>query len=129
MGCVSADEVSRQDKRFPASVYGVGEEPDPRFSLANERTFLAWIRTSLAMLAAGVAADALTLPMPELAQHALAITLVLAGLFCAVQAWRGWARSERAMRIGHPLPSNPTMLVLVGLLVLVAVVFIIASVI
>ena len=31
--------------RRPLSVYGHGEEPDPRFSLANERTALAWMRT------------------------------------------------------------------------------------
>src|SRR5690606_10629661 len=39
------------DRRFPRTVYGEGEEPDPRFSLANERTFLAWLRTALAMYA------------------------------------------------------------------------------
>lgn len=32
----------------------VGEEPDPRFTLANERTFLAWTRTALALLASAV---------------------------------------------------------------------------
>jgi putative membrane protein len=37
--------------RFPRWVYGAGDEPDARFSLANERTFLAWIRTSLALSA------------------------------------------------------------------------------
>ncbi|EDX36625.1 MULTISPECIES: YidH family protein [Shigella] len=31
----------------------LGEAPDYRFSLANERTFLAWIRTALGFLAAG----------------------------------------------------------------------------
>ncbi|NLT31088.1 MAG: DUF202 domain-containing protein, partial [Propionibacterium sp.] len=35
-------------ERFPKSVYSTGTEPDPRFTLANERTYLAWIRTSLA---------------------------------------------------------------------------------
>ena len=47
------------DRRFPRSVYGEGEEPDPRFSLANERTFLAWLRTALAMYAAAFALEAL----------------------------------------------------------------------
>ena len=42
------------DKRWPGSVYDHGEEPDPRFSLANERTFLAWVRTTLALLAAAL---------------------------------------------------------------------------
>lgn len=41
--------------RFPRRVFGEGQEPDARFSLANERTFLAWIRTSMALLAGGVA--------------------------------------------------------------------------
>ncbi|WP_143342795.1 YidH family protein, partial [Crossiella equi] len=48
--------------RWPERVYGVGEEPDPRFTLANERTFLAWIRTSLGLMAAGVAVEALGHP-------------------------------------------------------------------
>lgn len=42
------------DKRWPRSVFGVGDEPDARFTFANERTFLAWIRTSLALLAGAV---------------------------------------------------------------------------
>ena len=49
--------------RFPGSVYGTGEEPDPRFSMANERTFLAWIRTSLAFIAGGVALETFDLPL------------------------------------------------------------------
>ena len=43
------------DQRKPASVYGQGDEPDPRFSLVNERTALAWMRTALALVAAGIA--------------------------------------------------------------------------
>jgi len=46
--------------RFPRWVYGAGDEPDARFSLANERTFLAWIRTSLALLAGSIAVEAFT---------------------------------------------------------------------
>ena len=45
----------RTDRRWPRQVYAVGSEPDPRFTFANERTFLAWIRTALGFLAAGVA--------------------------------------------------------------------------
>ena len=114
--------------RFPASVYGVGAEPDPRFSLANERTFLAWIRTTLALLAGAAAVDALDLPMQPALQHTIAMALAAAGLLSAVQAWRGWAATERAMRVGLPLPSNRMMLVLVGLLAIVALAFLIASV-
>ncbi|WP_345712331.1 YidH family protein, partial [Kineococcus glutinatus] len=52
-----------RDRRWPRRVYGTGREPDARFSLANERTFLAWIRTSLALLGAGVALEALQVPV------------------------------------------------------------------
>ncbi len=94
------------DKRWPSSVYDQGEEPDPRFSLANERTFLAWVRTTLALLAAAAAMDALDLPMPDRLQRAVAVLLAVVALFTGVQAWLGWARTERAMRTGRPLPSN-----------------------
>ena len=50
---------------WPRWVYDGGTEPDPRFTLANERTFLAWIRTSIAFMAAGVALEALPVPYPE----------------------------------------------------------------
>ena len=48
--------------RKPSYVYDVGTEPDPRFSLANERTFLSWVRTALALLAGAVALHSLQLP-------------------------------------------------------------------
>ncbi|PRY18385.1 YidH family protein [Kineococcus rhizosphaerae] len=95
-------------RRFPRSVYGTGTEPDPRFSLANERTFLAWIRTSLALLAAGVALEGLDLALQPGLRLAASVVLVLLGVLAPVQAWRGWARDERAMRRGVPLAS-PTL--------------------
>jgi putative membrane protein len=115
--------------RFPRHVYGTGEEPDPRFSLANERTFLAWIRTSLALVAAGVALEALSLPLQPDLRFAASLVLVSLGVLAPVQAWRGWARDERAMRRGEPLASPllapplaagtglAALLVLLGLLV------------
>lgn len=111
------------DRRFPRSVYGHGSEPDPRFSLANERTFLAWIRTSLAFVAAGVAIEALQLEVRTDFRLAAAIVLVTAGLAAAAQAWFGWARSERAMRDRRALPGpTPALAITVG--VAVAVLFI-----
>ena len=67
--------------RFPRRVYDRGEEPDARFTLANERTFLAWIRTSLALLAGGVALEALGLGMHAGFRHAASILLIVAVLF------------------------------------------------
>ena len=108
-------------RRWPGRVYDEGEEPDARFSLANERTFLAWVRTSLALLAGAAALDALDLPMTDRLQAGLAVVLALAGLVTAVQAWRGWVRIERALRRDEPLPDNRTGLVVTGAVVVVAV--------
>lgn len=62
----------------------LGEAPDYRFSLANERTFLAWIRTSLGFLAAGVGLDQLA---PDFATPVIRELLALL-LFCLRAAWR-----------------------------------------
>lgn len=91
--------------RRPHWVYEGGEEPDPRYSLANERTFLAWVRTSLAMLAGGVALHALGLPETDWLRTLLAIALVLLGGLTTALALVRWARIERAMRTHQPLPS------------------------
>jgi putative membrane protein len=101
-------------------VYGAGETPDPRFSLANERTFLAWVRTSLAMLAGGVALDAVELDGPRGLQTALAVILVVLGLAGSAVAWLRWAATERAMRLRRPLPATTALAWLAVVLMLVA---------
>lgn len=108
-------------ERWPAWVYGEGEEADPRFSFANERTFLAWIRTALALLASGVALDAIGLPIPAWLQTALAGVFIVLGLVCAAASWLRWARAERAMRLNNPLPSSRVGIVLAAAVVLSAV--------
>ncbi len=119
-----SDPEQEPDRRWPRAVYGVGTEPDPRFSFANERTFLAWIRTGLGFLAAGVAIEALARYGPQLGVEIriASIVLILCGLACALGAWRRWYTAERAMRLTKPLPSSPLLLVLVGVLVVVAVI-------
>jgi putative membrane protein len=109
-----------QGAGWPSWVYAVGERPDPRFSLANERTFLAWVRTSLALLAGGVALDAVDLDADSGLQTALAVVLVLLGLLGAVVAWLRWAAAERAMRLHRPLPGTAALAWLSLLLVVVA---------
>ena len=54
------DPAERRRGSISHRVLRGGTEPDPRFTLANERTFLAWIRTSLAFLAGGIAIEAFT---------------------------------------------------------------------
>ena len=107
-------------QRFPRRVYDSGEEPDPRFSLANERTFLAWIRTALAFFAAGVALNALELSMPTWLLLTGSIVLIVTGLLAGGQAWLGWARSERALRTGTALPAPGVAPLVTGGIVLVA---------
>jgi len=92
-------------RRVPQWVYGQGTEPDPRFSLANERTFLAWVRTALALFAAGVALEALDVPIAAVWRTTSAVLFVLLGLTATVQAWLGWARTERALRSEQVLPG------------------------
>ena len=91
------------------SVYDEGNEPDYRFSLANERTFLAWIRTALALIAGGIAVVQL---LPGLEPVWLRR---LAGLFPALLggvlgglSFRRWERYERAIRTGCALPPSTT---------------------
>ena len=92
-------------ERRPHWVYSPGEEPDPRYTLANERTFLAWVRTALAMLAGGVALHSLGIPGTPWVRTTLAVVLVLVGGVVTVLALVRWARVERAMRTRQPLPA------------------------
>ena len=96
--------------RFPRYVYAVGTEPDPRFSLANERTFLAWIRTALALIAGGIALEALALPLQPTLRLTASIILLLLGLLVPVLSWYTWAKVERALRRGSPLPGSTVAL-------------------
>jgi putative membrane protein len=97
------------DKKVPrrAPWQREGKEPDYRFSLANERTFLAWIRTALAILAGGILLDQFSTKLePHIAVQLLAISLcVLAGVLSGA-AYRRWIRSEIAMRHAAPLPYS-----------------------
>lgn len=113
----------QSSSRFPKAVYGGGTEPDPRFTLANERTFLAWIRTALALIAGGVAIDAVALPLPTWVRMATSIVLLVLGLAVPVLAYSNWAVSERAMRLGKPLPGSIITLPLaIGVLLVAALV-------
>lgn len=91
--------------RRPAWLYDVGDEPDPRYSLANERTFLAWVRTALGLFAGAVALHSLGVPDPTWLRSVIVIALVLLGGLLTALAFARWARVERAMRTHSPLPS------------------------
>jgi putative membrane protein len=105
----SAEPPERRDEpdtRRPASLYGSGVEPDVRFSMANERTALAWMRTALAVVAAGVGLTSIVrLADLPWAVNLLAALMCLTGAALAGVAWSGWRSREEAMRNGRPLPA------------------------
>lgn len=90
---------------FARRVLGEGSEPDPRFTLANERTFLAWIRTSLAFLGGGIAIEAFAASaFPTPLRTVLSVVVIAVGALIALGAGIRWIRVERSMRTGRPLP-------------------------
>jgi putative membrane protein len=100
----------------------VGEEPDVRFTLANERTYLAWIRTSLALIGGGLAAAQLLEFQSEVARLAVALPPIVLGALLALTSYRRWQRNQRALRLGEPLPSGGPPRLLAGGIGAVAVV-------
>jgi putative membrane protein len=94
----------------------VTEDPDPRYALANERTFLAWIRTALGLLAAGAGVVAIDLPWPDAAVRGVAVLLAIAAGGSAVAGWNRWRQVESAISAGQPAPP---LRVHVGLAVVV----------
>lgn len=112
-------------------VDALSSEPDYRFTLANERTFLAWIRTALALDAGGLAVIQLLPPfrIPG-AREAIGVALVVLGTIVAAASYRRWAAHERAMRLDEPLAETRLPLVLaigVGIVSLVAVILLLAA--
>ena len=107
--------------RLARRLLGGGQEPDPRFSLANERTFLAWIRTAMALLAGAIAVDAFSGQVfAATDKAALAAFLAGLGLVSAGAAGLRWLEVERALRQGRPLPLPLMLPVLVVACVLLA---------
>lgn len=93
------------DQRFPRRLFRAGEDPDPRFTLANERTFLAWIRTALALIAGGVALEVFGLELQPDLRLTASFLLIGAGVLAPIQAWFGWWAIEKALRNKTSLPS------------------------
>lgn len=98
-----------------------GKTPDYRFTLANERTFLAWIRTALALMAGAVGIEQFS---PQLSSANLRITLSLLLLSAAagmgIMAWRRWRRNEYAMRLESDLPYTRALFILAGFILVLA---------
>ncbi|MFG3260087.1 YidH family protein [Streptomyces sp. NPDC048172] len=90
----------------PQRIKAEGTTPDYRFSLANERTFLAWVRTALALVAGGIAVDQFLTGLRWGVRTTIAVVLLAGAAACAFRAVNHWLRCERAMRRGEDLPTS-----------------------
>jgi len=110
-----------------------GTEPDPRFTYANERTFLAWSRTALALVVAGLGIVQLLPPFPGVpwGRHVLGVPLIVLGAVVSVTAYLEWRRTQAAMRRSEPIPQSvlPRILVatITGIAALSAVVLLVSA--
>jgi len=106
-----------------------GDEPDPRFSYANERTFLAWNRTALALIGVGLAVANLLPPFSfAWGRRMLALPLIALGGLVAVVSLREWASNERAMRRAQALPGSRLPIVLTAVVAVVAAMAVVVSI-
>ena len=83
-----------------------GDEPDPRFTFANERTFLAWNRTALALIAGGLAVAQFFDAGSRGARLIIAAPLVVLGAVIALTSHGRWQANQHALRLGEPLPES-----------------------
>ncbi|HEU5084226.1 MAG TPA: DUF202 domain-containing protein [Acidimicrobiales bacterium] len=103
---------------IPPDPRSVGHDPDYRFTLANERTFLAWIRTSLALAAGGLGAASLLDDFSG--GELLGIGLLVLSFVTAALSYRRWALTETAMRLERTLPPSRLPLALaIGIAIVV----------
>jgi putative membrane protein len=94
---------------------------DPRFSLANERTFLAWIRTALGLLASAAGVLAVDVPGPTAVVRGIALLLAAAGGLAAVLGSHRWRRVQRSIEAGETYPAPRAHLVLAATVLVVSV--------
>lgn len=100
-----------------------GTDPDVRFSYANERTFLAWNRTALAMVTAGLAVTQLLPPfdIPG-GRRMIGLPLIAVGIVSSIASFVQWRRNERAMRLGQSLPRSVLPPLVAGVVALSALI-------
>ena len=112
----------------PRDPRAVGRDPDPRFTLANERTYLAWNRTALALIGGGLAAGQLLDFQSRTARLIVALPPIALGLILALLSYRRWQANERALRLDEPLPGGATPFLLAAGVAVVGIVIVVVLV-
>ena len=112
---MASTEKNDERGKIARRVLPGGQEPDPRFTLANERTFLAWIRTALAFLAGGIALEAFAAAaFPGPLRTGISVLLIAIGMLISTGAALRWRSIEMSMRHSRPLPL-PLIIPILGL--------------
>jgi inner membrane protein YidH len=101
----------------PSDPRAVGRDPDPRFTMANERTYLAWNRTALALIGGGLAAGQLLDFDSRATRLIVALPPIVLGLALALMSYRRWEANERALRLDEPLPTGAPRVLAIGVAV------------
>jgi putative membrane protein len=138
-----SEPTEEADRSPPAAVPGTGVpaggggrldapgEPDARFTFANERTFLAWSRTALALVVAGLAITQLLPPFGfRGGRRVIGLPLIGLGAALAFTSYRQWAQNQRALRLRRPIPRSPLPRILalvVSIVALVALIIVLVS--
>ncbi|MGI8800681.1 MAG: YidH family protein [Solirubrobacteraceae bacterium] len=118
----SRSRVRAAVERLHPDLADVGTEPDPRFTFANERTFLAWARTGLALIGGGLlAAQVLHFGLGG-GHLVLALPTIGLGGLLGIIGFKRWQANERAMRLGEPLGQAPLVPLLMVGIVAIAVI-------
>lgn len=100
-----------------------GKNPDPRFTLANERTFLAWVRTSMTMILGAIVLATLLSEVEELSRIVALLTVLLSisGSAVSIWAWLRWRKTELALRSGRTPEISRSLLVLAVIISLLGI--------
>ena len=98
---------------------------DYRFLLANERTFLAYVRTALSLQVAGLGVLQFLTGGHDAVRIGLGLVLVLAGSFVGIAGYQRFRTNERAIRAGgeiHTARATSVVTVAIAVVPLVAAV-------